>query len=80
MRLERSKFRYGTEKLARAQDERGWTNDFLARAANVHAATIGRLFSGRTQSRGTVVAVARALGVPMDEIVISQEAKQKAIA
>lgn len=68
----RRKLRYDVVRLAEAAAARGWTNEFLAKVADVHPATVGRLLAGTTQRPSTVAAVARALGIDLATLVVSR--------
>lgn len=67
----------GPLNAARAKslmEEKGWSQDELAKKLKVAKASISRWFSGSSQPRARkVVAMARVLGVKREELLLPEE-------
>jgi transcriptional regulator with XRE-family HTH domain len=64
--------------LRRLRDERGWSQETLARFAGLHATEVSRLERGTREPRlSTLVAVAAAFRVTIDELLAPSEAARE---
>src|SRR3954447_7904734 len=59
-----------TSKIARLVEERGWNQEDFARIADLNRQTVRTILAGaeRTLRNSTVVACARALGLPVNDL------------
>lgn len=62
------------DRIRRLLQRRGWQQSDLARESRVSEATISRLLAGeqRNPTAGTLSAIAKALQVPVDEILLDE--------
>lgn len=64
----RADMRLHAERIKELRTERDWSQERLARAAGLSYRTVARMENGRGSSTSTILAVAQALGVPLDDL------------
>ena len=68
--------RYDIQKIVRARTVRGWTQTELARRIDKSPSTISKIESGEIIALpGTIKEIAEALGLEMEDLVISDREK-----
>lgn len=65
-------FGYDIKQLARAQADRGLTNDALGRLAKVHATTVKNVMAGRSGTPTTISKLATAMDLSVKDLVLTR--------
>lgn len=72
-----STYQFDTDKIKRLMKKRGWSEHYLAAKLKTSQPTVHRTIMGETRNERIQKAIARALGVLLEEILLKPDPKSE---